>query len=91
VNYLKVVWHHSFPDEPKLLYSELDDDRWEVRKVEIFPDGKQGYADKFIASGGTRLSKEPLPSIADIAIDPQFEPLVISRAEFESVWAEARR
>jgi hypothetical protein len=34
MSYLKVKWNRSFPDEPMLLYSELDRERWEVRKVE---------------------------------------------------------
>jgi hypothetical protein len=33
MSYLKVKWNRSFPDEPMLLYSELDRERWEVRKV----------------------------------------------------------
>jgi hypothetical protein len=37
VSYLKVKWNRSFPDEPKLLCSELDRERWEIRKVEFFP------------------------------------------------------
>jgi hypothetical protein len=36
MSYLKVKWNRSFPDEPMLLYSELDRERWEVRKVEFF-------------------------------------------------------
>src|SRR3984957_10771973 len=36
MSYLKVKWNPSFPDEPMLLYSELDRERWEVRKVEFF-------------------------------------------------------
>jgi hypothetical protein len=89
MNYLKVKWKHSFSDEPVLLYSELDDARWELRKVEVFPDGKMGYAAAGKDSGGTKLTKEPLPSLAQIAFDTQFEPVVISGAEFESVWDEA--
>jgi hypothetical protein len=42
--YIKVKWSHSFPDEPILLYSELDRERCEIRKVEAFPGGRMGYA-----------------------------------------------
>ena len=44
MRYIKVKWIHSYPDEPVLLYSEIDDSGWEVRKVEVFPDGAYGYA-----------------------------------------------
>jgi hypothetical protein len=87
--YLKVKWNHSFPNEPVLLYSELDRERWEVRKVEIFPSGRMGYAGPGGAVGGTKLGKEPLPSFEQIADDPEFEPAVVSRAEFDEIWAKA--
>jgi hypothetical protein len=88
-SYLKVEWKHSFSDEPVLLYSELDGDRWELRKVEIFPDGKMGYAGPGVAVGGTKLGLVPVPSFERIAADPEFEPVVIARLEFETVWAKA--
>src|ERR1035437_670067 len=72
IAYLKVEWLHSFPDEPRWLYSELDADRNETRKVEGFPDGKLGYAALGKSSGGTRLSEVPIPPNAEIAADPQF-------------------
>jgi hypothetical protein len=34
MKYLKVVWVHDLPGEPVLLYSEVDDEGWEIRKVE---------------------------------------------------------
>ena len=44
MTYIKVFWHRSFPDEPIVLYSEIDKDRWERRKVYVFRDGQFGYA-----------------------------------------------
>jgi hypothetical protein len=89
MTYLKVKWNHSFPNEPALLYSELDRDRWEIRKVEVFPGGSMGYAGPDGAVEGTNLGVEPVPSVEEIAADPEFEPEVISKAEFEKVWAKA--
>jgi hypothetical protein len=93
MDYLKVNWDHSSysfsPNRPMLIYSELDDERWEVRKVEIFPDGRMGYADPEVEVGRTGLSELPLPSFEKIAADPASEPGVISKAEFEKIWAKA--
>ncbi|WP_353885443.1 DUF6881 domain-containing protein [Acinetobacter bereziniae] len=36
MQYLKVEWMHDFLDEPIFLYSELDKNRNELRKVEVF-------------------------------------------------------
>ena len=72
-----------------MLYSELDDQRWELRKVEVFRDGRMGYADGEQEFGGSALGFEPMPHLAEIAADPQFEPVELTRLEFESIWSEA--
>lgn len=90
MKYIKVKWIHQLPDEPVLLYSELDKDFWEKRKVEVFPDGSAFFASEEESHGDTGLSIEPLPSLEEIGSDPQFEPEEISAPEFEKVWEAAR-
>lgn len=91
VTYLKVVWIHSIKSEPILLFSEISEHREEIRKVEVYADGRYDYADDSGATGSTMLSEMPLPSIEDIGSDPQFEPSQIEQAEFERAWHEALR
>jgi hypothetical protein len=86
MKHLEVDWYHSIPNEPVKLYLELDDQMWEVRKVEVYSDGTAGYADAENGTRGTKLSIEPLPSMDDIASDPQFKPREISAHVFELVW-----
>jgi hypothetical protein len=88
--YLRVKWIHSDLNDPVLLYSELDEERWEVRKVEVFADGHRGFACANESFGGSRLAEAVTPSVAEIAADVQFEPIEISRDEFERVWASRR-
>jgi hypothetical protein len=90
MKYLRVSWRHAHPDEPALLYSELDDARWETRKVEIFRQGKMGYASLAAPLRATRLAIEPLPPIPIIASNPEFEPTEITKEEFEEVWHRAQ-
>jgi hypothetical protein len=87
--YLKVRWIHDFPDEPVELYSELDDDRYEVRKVEIFPNGRRARADQHTTTGGTYLGQVPVPTPEEIAEDPQFAPTTITPQEFDRTWTSA--
>ena len=89
MKYIRVQWKHQNPAYPTTLYSELDGAGWEIRKIELFMDGRIGRADRSEATGGTRLSIEPLPPLAEIGADPQFEPHEIPREEFEKVWAAA--
>jgi hypothetical protein len=90
MQYLKVHWKHEHPDEPVLLYSELDDERYEVRKVDVFRDGALGYADNSQSHGkGTILAAVPIPSITEIGSNPEFRASTITRDEFETMWRKA--
>jgi hypothetical protein len=89
MQYIRVLWKHTHPDDPTLLYSELDEARWEVRKVEVFRDGRLGYASGTDSKGNTWLGIEPVPALSEIALDPQFEPAEIPKDEFEEIWLRA--
>ncbi|QNT25482.1 DUF6881 domain-containing protein [Ralstonia solanacearum] len=87
--YLRVKWMHEFKSEPVYIYSEMNSDRWETRKVEIYVDRRMGFSDGTNSVGGSMLSTEPLPSLQEIATDPQFVPVEISQEEFEKIWTTA--
>lgn len=89
MHYLKVRWLHASLDEPVELWSELDGERREVRKVEVFRGGRLGFADANIEAGGTRLGEGTIPEIEEIAADPQFVPEVVTEADFEATWERA--
>jgi hypothetical protein len=89
MRYLKVEWKHDEPGEPTLLYSEVDDDGWEVRKVELFRDGKMGHASRQADTELTMLGEVAVPSLEAIADDPEFVPSLISKEEFEGIWHKA--
>ena len=90
MRYIKVKWLHTLPDAPVLLYSELNGELWEVRKVEVYADGRMDFAGHEEQPGSTRLGIEPLPNLKEIAADREFEPAIISAEEFESVWEKAK-
>jgi hypothetical protein len=90
VDYLKVKWKHEHRDEPVLLFSELDDARWEVRKVDVFRDGSLGYASGSGSRGNrTFIGLVQTPPFAEIASNPEFEPTAITKGEFEEIWSRA--
>jgi hypothetical protein len=91
MKYVRVAWKHQHLDEPVILYSEVDDGRFEVRKVEVFRNGTYGYAGAHTCSGGTKLGIFAMPPLEEIANDRQFEPTEIEQDEFEQAWARALR
>ncbi len=74
---------------PRLVYAENDDENWEVRKVEIFEDGRMAYADETTEMGFTGLSEEPTPP--GEYKNPHIIFDIISKLEFETLWTAARR
>jgi hypothetical protein len=89
MTYLQVSWLHNFDDEPVEILSELDDERNEIRAIERFRDGSLMYAGPEGASGTTLLSEAPLPTLQEIAADPQFRPTAIDKETFERSWQAA--
>lgn len=85
--HMQVRWLHSSPNDPIELWSEVDARREEIRKVELWADGRVGYAFGEVEAGGTRLGDGPIPSLDKIAADPEFEPQAVSQSDFEECWA----
>jgi hypothetical protein len=87
----RIVWLHDLATEPVVLYSEIDDQEWEVRKVDEFRDGRLAWADADHENDatGTRLGTEPVPPLAEILADPEFQGGEIGLADFEAIWGRA--
>jgi uncharacterized protein DUF6881 len=89
MRYLKVIWHHDFPDQPVIWYAEIGDDGYETRAIEVYRDGRYDYADEQRSTGETILAEAPIPSAEDIAKNAELSPTVIAVEEFENVWRRA--
>jgi hypothetical protein len=89
LRYQKVKWHHEFAEEPVVLYSEIDGDGMEARKVEEYRDGRLDLADATTQTGSTGLGEVPLPSLEEINAQPEFTGEAIGEEEFEQVWSRA--
>jgi hypothetical protein len=76
--------------EPVEFYSELDAQRYETRKMEIFTDGSARHASPSRATSGSLLSVIPVPPIAEIS-PSEFDTREISKDEFETKWNEVTK
>ena len=90
MRYLHVKYRHKRGEDPVHLYSELDDQRYECRKVEIYLDGRRGYADKTEEKNGTTLGVMPVPPLSEIADQEEFEAKEIPQEEFQRIWLKRR-
>ena len=88
-HYILVEWLHTMPSEPIRLYYELDQERYERRKVEEYRDGTLHSADASHGQGSTFLAWEPRPPVAEFEQDPQFRVLEVTAQEFERIWQQA--
>ena len=88
MRYIEVEWIHGNSDYPVRLISEINDDRYEVRKIEIYLSGKIGFATAQIEQGNTRLGTAPIPSLDSINADKEFIGKEIDRATFELNWQQ---
>lgn len=85
-HYIDVIWHHESLDDPIRLVSELDPNRFELRKLEFFRDGTVGVADCDRETSQTRLGIVAIPSLDEINQDRQFVATSINREVFEHLW-----
>ena len=91
MKYLKVKWKNESDseDNPIWLYSEIDNKQLEIRKVDIYSDGHSDFADENNSNGETFISDTPIPDLAEINIQDEFEGLEITEKEFNVIWDKA--
>jgi len=89
MSYVKVRWHHDGGDDPIILYHEIASDRREIRRVELFEDGRLQSSDRVDPEAATSLSLEPLPTLEEIRSQPEFDVVEIDQSAFEDVWTRA--
>ena len=90
MKYIRVKWNHTNPDEPVWIFSEVEEDGKEVRKLECFKNGFCDFATPDANSGHTKLNTGLLPDLSILARDPEFIPVEITAKEFEDVWKSRR-
>ncbi|WP_062260099.1 DUF6881 domain-containing protein [Endozoicomonas arenosclerae] len=90
-SYIYSKWHNSPSGLPVEFYSELNNDRFETRKIEIFKDGSIGYASSSESTKSTKLGIAPVPSLEEISKQPEFDIRVITPKQFEEKWQEVTR
>lgn len=90
MSYVWVKYLHPEEDEPAEIYSELDENRLETRKVEFFNNGICfSYGDE--RGNEDALSKEPFPKdLRALNLTGEREARDISYRFFQEIWNQAQ-
>jgi len=88
-SYFHAVWLDASGDEPVEYYDELDADRYSIRCLRKYRDGRLEACSYASDNWRDMMPEGPIPPIADINRDPQFAAKEIAKSEFETVWSEA--
>lgn len=91
MNYIEVEWKTAGVTDPYRLLSELDDLRFETRKLEFFRSGKVESASAVHTTTSTELGSEAIPPLQEINADPQFSGTEVTEGAFEHLWAQHGR
>jgi len=91
MDYVFVTWTQNDRSMPSAVYSEIDAARREVRKVEVFADGRYGFASSAASRPPTQLGLDAVPPLSEIARDRALETRKGTAAEFEAMWQKATR
>lgn len=96
MRYVKIEWIHPYDDEPSTIFIELAEDHYEERRIELFPNGKKGYATKDIEVNGTFLGETSFPSVKTfnelneqdslVVNDEKIIATEISKVDFSQLW-----
>jgi hypothetical protein len=90
MRYVKVAWIHESSSEPVLYFSELDEDGYETRKVQVYRDGRAEWADEDSENAAVGLAEIPFPPVEEISIRGELAAEEIDSEEFGRAWSVAR-
>ncbi|MFJ6607067.1 DUF6881 domain-containing protein [Streptomyces lydicus] len=89
MRYWKVIWHHDFEEEPVTLFSEIDEEGYETRKVQEYRDQRLLRTDGSDETAEIGLSEGPVGKFEDVAAQPEFSAFALTEGDFEAVWRAA--
>ena len=84
--YIKCFWKYQDEETPVLLFYEIDlkNERYATRMAEVFPDRTVHIV---IEPGFEFVTEAPVPNIEEINSENEFVAEIISKEEFETVYA----
>ena len=89
MEYIRARWIHELSDEPEWFFHELDDERLELRRVEIHSDGVRRCFTRTELDELPALELGSIPTVEEIDAQDEFEAWAISVDQFEAEWTRS--
>lgn len=81
--YYKTIWNHTNDCDPIIMYSEIVEERYETKRLDIYHNGHVAYFDNRTP---LELGEAPYPSDFDeINATGEFDVSEISSIDFENI------
>lgn len=90
MRYIQVDWIHNYPDDPTRLYSEVGDDGYEIRRIDIYRDGRTERVSEDTQDEYNFLNPQVYPSLEELNSKDEWDETKaqeITKDDFETVWA----
>lgn len=94
-SYVKLLYKHTIKDWPVIHLAELDEERFEIRTVDVYENNKYGYAYDKIECNAF-LSDSSCPTKNEFYSSDEYDSdstdcFDITKEEFESEWEKAMK
>ncbi len=89
MHHVHVIWLAARTQDPQEYYDELDADRWSIRCVRVYRDGRHEAFSYASPNWHDVMPEAPISTPDKINRDTQFRARAILPAEFEAAWEAA--
>ncbi|MFE3442186.1 DUF6881 domain-containing protein [Nocardia sp. NPDC059180] len=87
--YIRIDRSDDSTTGPVTIFSEIDEDGYENRRVEVFRDGSSDFAGGLMEGETTILNDEPIPTVSEISQRPGVTAIEITLEDFQRAWIAA--
>lgn len=91
MKYVHIRWDNKSLDEPVSIFSEVDSEDWEVRRVEVFRDDHLAFASERSCTPGCGLAELKFGDLDEINENPEFHAEIIAEERFNEMWKKATK
>ena len=87
--YILSDWRNDSPDDPSIMFVQIDSERYPERIIDVFRDGRAETTVCQSESGEALVDITETPTLQEINDQDEFTACYVGASVFEGVWQEA--